>query len=686
MSTFDEQLRGLADSYGIATQFYSYTGEHVQVSTDTLLKTLHALGVDLAEHTEEAIEGAYRRREDARWSRLLPPCVVTKQGDQPRVDVHVDDGAPVEVWITCEDGSRREAFQVDNFNPPREVGGILRGEATFGLPEDLPLGWHRLHARSTGSEEVVDLIVTPRRLSTADAFVAQPASGVMVQVYSVRSSDSWGMGDFHDVATLADMVAREAGADFLLINPLHAAEPAPPVEDSPYLPTTRRFVNPLYLRIEDVPEYNHVTFTDAQREVFAQLKALSSSGGLIDRNRIYEAKLDALMQMFEGRLPEREAAFDAFVAHEGEGLELFARWCAATTGVDPVFYMWLQFLCDEQLAAAQAAAKDAGMRIGIIADLAVGVHPGGSDAHNLSAVLASEASVGAPPDGYNQLGQDWSQPPWHPVALAEAGYRPWRDMLRTVLKHAGGIRVDHVLGLFRLWWIPRMQPATTGTYVYYDHEALVGILALEAERAGAVVIGEDLGTFEPWVQDALAERGIMGTSILWFESEGDQPKHAGHYRPLALSSVTTHDLPPTTGFLAGTHIRLRDELGLFERPIEVEEAEDVAWQNRVLSQVAEYGFCPPLESDKRGQRGDTLELVAGLHRYVASTPSALACTSLVDMVGDVQAQNQPGTTKDMYPNWCQPLRDETGAVVLLEELTGHPWFSVIAAAGRRTNG
>ncbi|HMO10464.1 MAG TPA: 4-alpha-glucanotransferase, partial [Actinotalea sp.] len=196
---------------------------------------------------------------------------------------------------------------------------------------------------------------------------------------------------------------------------------------------------------------------------------------------------------------------------------------------------------------------------GVMHDLAVGVHPEGADAWALRDVLAVGVSVGAPPDMYNQQGQDWSQPPWRPDALVRTAYRPFRDLLRTVLRHAGAIRIDHVIGLFRLWWIPQGSGAQEGAYVRYDHEALVGILCLEAQRAGAVVIGEDFGTFEPWVRDYLADRGVLGTSVLWFEYEDGGVMPPERYRRLALATVTTHDLPPTAGYLGGEHVDLRHQ-------------------------------------------------------------------------------------------------------------------------------
>ena len=324
-------------------------------------------------------------------------------------------------------------------------------------------------------------------------------------------------------------------------------------------------------------------------------------------------------------------------------------------------------------------ARDSGMSLGLMADLAVGVHPGGSDAEALAPYLAPDCSVGAPPDGYNQMGQDWSQPPWHPWKLAEAGYRPWRDLLRTVLRHAGGIRVDHILGLFRLWWIHRPKPGETadpraGTYVTYDHAAMVGILALEAERAGAVVVGEDLGTFEPWVQDYLQSRGIMGTSILWFENDNDAPRQSENYRHLCLASVTTHDLPPTAGYLDGEHVTLRQKLGILASDPDEEDANDLKWQNRVLDTVRKHGDFDGTPADvsydglKRSERPDSEAIIAGLHKFLAESPAALTCTSLVDIVHDRRVQNQPGTTADIYPNWRVPLCDGDGNAVVLEDL------------------
>ena len=704
--TYRQLLEELASNHDISVGYFSQGGEWIDVSDATLEYTLRALDVNLsAEPDEDELTNRLYLDYLARSSRPLPSAVVAPSGTEKSFNVHVHDGASALVHVALEDGGEREVYQDPNDSAAVPVDDTLWGEATFHIPGDLPLGFHQLVLRSDGFEReyTCPLIITPQRLSTADKFVDSPVSGAMAQLYSVRSEKSWGMGDFGDLGELAEVAAREAGADFLLINPLHAAEPEPPVEDSPYLPTTRRFINPIYLRIEDIPE---LELLDADlradvEEIAAEFRGRNRSAEPIERNPIFEAKLAVLRELFTLQHTEaRQKKFKDFTRREGEGLARFAQWCArkeALSGHHAVddeeeqansvaFYSWLQFLCDEQLGAAHQRALDAGMKIGIITDLAVGVHPGGADAEILSEYLAPQASVGAPPDDYNQLGQDWSQPPWHPVHLAEAGYQPWRDMLATVLRNSGGVRVDHILGLFRLFWIPRMSPPTTGTYVAYDFEAMLGILALEAERAGAVVIGEDLGTMEPWVQGTLSDKGFMGTSIVWLEREDNgAPLAQDQYRPLAMSAVGTHDLPPTLAYLGGEHITLRDRLGLLTRPAEEEAAEDMAFQAQVLHLLSETGLLPERDfaNLSRADRGNPTQLMGALHAFIAGTPSALTCTNLVDMVGDIRAQNQPGTTSDLYPNWCIPLCDSAGKPVLIEDLAKNSLFKAIAATSKR---
>jgi 4-alpha-glucanotransferase len=689
------ELVELARAFGVAVEYWDQGGNYHRVGAATIAAVLAALKVDVSS-PDNIWHALYDRRNEL-WRRMLPPVFVTRSGSDNQCWVHVPHGDSASVWVDREEGG--EAWfldQVDRWVEPRHVDGVLIGEATFRIPWDLPLGWHTMWARSEGADGVVreqscPLIVTPARLDPP-ALASGRQWGFMSQVYSMRSEGSWGIGDLVDLADLAAWSGHAEGADFVLVNPLHAASPAPPMEPSPYLPVTRRFANPVYLRVEAIEEYAGLSMDDRARieALSIPVRALSTSPDLIDRDVIWSAKSQALRIVFKAPLtPGRQALLDAYIEREGQGLTDFATWCALVDEhgdpetwsaalrdaasalvaaererlADSVrWHAWLQWQLDEQLTHAQQAAVDSGMRSGIVHDLAVGVHPHGSDAWALRDVLAHGISVGAPPDMYNQLGQNWSQPPWRPDALAEAGFLPYRDMLRTILRHAGGIRVDHVLGLFRLWWIPEGMPAYSGTFVTSDHEALIGILALEAHRAGAWLVGEDLGTVEQWVQDYLTARGVLGTSIMWFERDyvahPDVPLQPEQWRPNCLASVTVHDLPPTAGYLAGEHVRIRDELGLLTRPAEEELAESNA-------QIAEWrAMC--VDRGWMAADGSDEDLIVALHRVVAASPSVLVGVALTDAVGDRRAQNQPGTDRE-YPNWQVPLTDAAGNAVLIED-------------------
>ncbi|PRY60277.1 4-alpha-glucanotransferase [Knoellia remsis] len=699
-----DALLELARAHGVATDFTDWTGEHRVIGEASLRSVLDALGIDAS--TPDAVDAALVAAADAPWRRTLPPTVVCREGWTPWVHVHVPDGSGVRLTVELEDGSTREVAQVDRWVHPRTIDGREIGEATFELPGDLPLGWHRIVAHLdepavTEGTDSATLIVTPGALEVPEVLRHGGATGLMTQIYQVRSASSWGIGDLGDLGDLASWAGTDLGAEFVLVNPLHAAEPVAPMEASPYLPTTRRFVNPIYLRVEDIPELARV---DAEgRAAVEQLAADArelNDDDTIDRDAAWELKREALEIVHEVGLEGRRARdFERFREREGEGLATFATWCAiadryglpwsewpselhdprsaavaefASAQRDLVdFHMWLQWLLDRQLGEVQREAREAGMSLGVVHDLAVGVHPRGADAWGLADALASGVTVGAPPDQFNQLGQNWSQPPWHPERLAELGYAPFRDMVRTVLRDSGGIRVDHVIGLFRLWWIPEGLTPADGTYVTYDHEALIGILCLEAQRAGAVVVGEDLGVVPSIAREYLRERGILGTSIMWFETTDGQPTPPEDYRELCLSSVTTHDLPPTAGFLTLEHVAIRERLGLLTRPVEEERAHEERTIATVRDALEARGWLTP---------GAGLpSVIEAMHRWLGRTPSVLRAVSLADVVGDRRAINQPGT-EDEYPNWRIPLAGPDGQPVSLEQATEAEFADVLFRA------
>jgi len=536
-------------------------------------------------------------------------------------------------------------------------------------------------------------------------FPARRSWGFTVQLYSVRSRSSWGHGDLHDLADLATWSGGALGADFVLINPLHAAEPRPPVSPSPYLAMTRRQISPLYLRIEDIPEYGQLSGSDRARidALGAPLRAASTTAALIDRDAVWAAKRAALeiIRTAPPR-PERRAEFEAFLAREGTAGQGWATWCAiadehgpdwrswpsaladpATAEVSEFrrtfaerveFHAWVQWLVTEQAAAAQQAARQAGMRVGVIADLAVGVHPGGADAWARQDVIVPGISVGAPPDEFNQLGQDWTLPPWHPGRLAAEAGEPLAELITATTKYAGGMRVDHVMGLARLWWIPAGMSPGMGTYVRYDHELLGGVLADGVAQAGAVAIGEDLGTVEPWLRKFMAARRVLGTSMLWFERRADgAPRRPGGWRRGCLATVGTHDMPPAAAFLTGDQVSIRAELGLLTQPEAQERAAAKAEAAGWLAMLAREGLLA------EAARPSAQEFTTALYAYLTRTPAVLIGVSLAEAAGERRPQNMPGTV-DEYPNWRIPLADGEGKPVMLEDLPEHAGVRAVADA------
>ncbi|WP_257477224.1 4-alpha-glucanotransferase [Acidipropionibacterium jensenii] len=699
MSLSDPALIALADHFGIARSFQDWKGRQTSVSEETVRAVLAGLGVDAATH--ELAEQALTEVHDRPWRRTLTPCTVLQEGQEGRIDVHLPAGESVAVHIELEDGSGRDCWQVDNWNPDREVDGHWVGEATFAVPGDLPLGYHTVVAVTADHRSTASLIVAPGWLGLPARMGSTASWGYATQIYSVRSHHSWGVGDFTDLADLATWSATQ-GADYLLINPVHAAEVVPPMAPSPYLPSSRLFINPVYIRPEMIPEYHDLD--DDARDLVARSRRIAADGpeqaDRIDRDVSWGAKKPVLEQIHAlGLGAARQMAFDAFRRIRGFRLHDYAIWCAlsdehgsdwkqwpealqhpkdqavaefAARHAERVgFYEWLQWTADQQLSDADRAGRDAGMRLGLICDLAVGVNGHGADTWMMPGLYAEGIGVGAPPDQFNQAGQDWGQPPMRPDVLAEMAYRPFREMVSTALRHAGGVRIDHILGLFRLWWVPQGLGPRNGTYIRYDYQAMVGILALEAHRAGALVVGEDLGTVEPGVRDYLRDRGVLGTSVMWFEmDDAGHPLPPWAWREYALSSVTTHDLPPTVSYLSGAHVDARNDLGMLTEPVEAERAHAAAERQSWVQALRDCGALT-------GQNPSDEQIVVAMHRMLRQTPSRVLNASLTDAVGDRRTQNMPGTT-DEYPNWRVPLSGPDGHPIWLEDVYSSPLAAEIA--------
>jgi 4-alpha-glucanotransferase len=668
-----DELRRAAAARGIATSFTDAGGRHYEVAESTLRAVLDAMGP---------------QAEPADW----PPIVVARTGRSPR-----STGTPLAPSGGDEPypppaGPLRGSPHPSGWRPPvgEPAEVVLESGERRPLPADLPgdlePGWHRVVGR--GGATV--LVVAPDRCHLPPLLEqGGRAWGWAAQLYAVRSRASWGIGDLGDLAGLLATTGR-LGAGFALLNPLHAASPD---ESSPYNPSSRMFRNPLYLRVGAVPEL--AALTPGERD---RVEELDRSGlGLLDHDRIDRAAVyrlkDEALRLAHGataRLPGRRAGLAAYRAAT-DNLEQFATFCAlqqvhgknwrdwpaayrhparaevAAFGEqhrDEVdYHAWLQWLLDQQLAAVQSRADG----LGVVNDLAVGFAPDGFDAWSFQDDLAPGMTVGAPPDPLGPHGQDWGLPAFVPDRLAADAYEPFAQTIRAGMAHAGGLRIDHVMGLFRLFWIPEGAEPAQGTYVRYPADDLLGVLALESARAEALVVGEDLGTVAPGVRERLAAEGVLSYRLAWFERGADgERRRAADYPRLALAAATTHDLPTVAGFMEGSDLAELRDIGVvagdgFDEAVAALERERTSLR-RLLQ---DEGL---LDAGELG----TGATAAALHAFLASTPTMLVAATLEDALEVRDRPNVPGTITER-PNWSLPLP------VPLEELAGDPRLRRFAA-------
>ena len=575
--------------------------------------------------SEQAIEGiriAIGRPPDTAGSLFDERVIVLQQGRSLSL--------PAAAELTLEDGSVRHARDQ--------------------LPVDLPIGYHQLVPVS-GPSLPVRLIVSPGRCHLPAGLRTW---GWSAQLYAARSRQSWGIGDLADLTRLAKW-SKSLGAGMVLINPLHAALPLLPQEASPYSPSSRRYLNPLYLRIEEVPEAARLG-PDLQR--LATLGHALNEDRHIDRDRVFRLKQEAfelLWSRFDG-----DSDFDRFRKGEGTPLHQFAVFCAlaekhganwrqwplsyhrpdspdveriAHDHADRVrFHEWLQWLLNQQLARAAR-------HVSLMQDLPVGFSPDGADAWMWQDLIAADMTIGAPPDLYSPGGQDWGLPPFIPHKLREAAYEPFIQTIRAVLRHAGGLRIDHVMGLFRLWWVPKARKPKDGAYVRYLAEELLAIIEIESQRAGAVVVGEDLGTVEPGVREQLADHNVLSYRLLWFE---DTPP--SQYPEKALAAITTHDLPTLVGIWTGADLETQRRLGLNPDESESEKLREILLKTSGLDADADVTLA-----------------ITKTFEQLSQAPSAIVMASMEAACVTAERPNMPaGAGK--YPNWSLALP------LLLEDL------------------
>lgn len=648
----------LADRLGIETQYQDQSGGQHSVPAETLRRLWSTLipgsrGMHL--NAEEALE-----RLQATDSTGLDPVYVLTTGSRFTVPLRLSTDSRLQWEVIEEEGATHRGDTTADALPARRDGRRL-----LNLPIALPLGYHRLMIRGAAEAEA-RLIVTPRR---AYQFAKNKAWGVAAQLYALRSSANSGVGDFGDLAALVRGAAT-CGADAVGVNPLHALFLDEPERASPYSPSSRLFLNPLYLDLRRIE--GAVSDGDAEG-----LRAAP----LVQYTGVVQHKLRALERAFEtlGRKgPNGE--FAEFQRRGGKPLQRFSVFQVlreALSATDPAqrswrrwpgpyqdpdsaqvaefarehalrveFHQYLQWQSERQLEGVAALAADTGMQIGLYRDLAVGIDPGGADAWANQTVAAEDWAIGAPPDAWNRHGQDWGLLPQRPEALRQQGYESFSAMLRANMRHAGALRIDHVLGLYRQFWVARGGSPADGAYIRYPFDDLIRIVALESVRHKCTVIGEDLGTVPEGFSERLWKHGILSYRLQYFMQEPD-----GGFTPPAqwprdaLASVSTHDLPTFVGYWTGRDIDLKQELGLYPAPSDV--AADRRQRADARHRLSETLTVEKIEADEDPP-------ITAVHRALARTPSRLAMVQLEDLLGLPDQVNMPGTV-DEHPNWRRKL-------------------------------
>ncbi len=671
----DEALRDLARRAGISTEWQGYDGRPHEVAADVLRQILSGLGLPADSRGDLATS----RRALSRRSSVsdLPPMVTATSGRPTRLDVGGNEPQPARLEL--EKGGSRDLSLV----PAR---GRLR------VPAVSEIGYHRL---LVDDREIVLAVAPPRCREVDDVVPDARLWGLAAQVYGLRSHGDGGIGNASGVAALAEAAAR-AGADALALSPLHALFTANPAHFSPYAPSSRLFLNPLHASLPHVFPADFVRLAIEDSGVNGDLltqednKLVDWPAAATAKRAVFEALFDRFLQGPEydgnlgadfarfrsqgGALLEEHARFEALhAARMPQGdwhtwpSDLRNPYSAAVVAFanarerDVMFHAFLQWIADRSLAEAQACARDAGMRIGLIADMAVGMDPAGSHAWSRPNDVLSGLTIGAPPDLLNPTGQNWGLTGFSPRALVETGFAPFIDTMRAVMRNVGGIRVDHAMGLARLWLVPEGASAADGAYLNYPMTDLLRLLALESVRHGAVVVGEDLGTLPEGFSTSLEQSGVHGMRVLWFERDQSGFVSPDSWQRSAVAMTSTHDLPTLAGWWRGVDIEARAKhgrLGPNVRPEEV-EAEREADRPLIWRRMVDEGT---LESGDPAPPDDPERFVDGAIGFVARTDSVLCLVPLEDMLGAENQPNLPGTI-DEYPNWRQRLETEAAQVL-----------------------
>jgi 4-alpha-glucanotransferase len=681
-ATLAEALERAADEFRVVAEYTDNWGEVRETKPEVRAAVLRSLGVPV--DSLPALNDFLRDRLLAEWSRLLPETLVT--GPTPPsgtpaicVPADTDENARLRLRIRLESG---EVEQGDwRLGDLEWIGEATVGERRFHrralqFKPPVPLGYHELWGAldAEPSDGVVTRwIVGPDRAYQAEEAPAR-MGGLAISLYGLRSSRNWGVGDFTDLAGMADWAARDLGVALIGLNPLHAIHNRQPFNTSPYLPLSAFFRNPLYLDIDAVPEMAGSERAQLLRRlpcVTRELAALRDAE-FVEYERAWRIKrlfLRALFRQMEREQGERRERFEAYCADPL--LRQFATYCALdpemhrrdrnawswpqwpaefhrpgneavakTASVREVrFHSYLQFLIDEQLAAAQQACREAGMAIGLYHDLALATDRGGCDTWMMPELFVQGCRVGSPPDGFSPEGQDWSFPPPDDAAHARNGYQAFRELIRRNARHGGALRFDHVMRFFRLFWIPDGFAAREGVYVHSNAEALMRVLALESHRGRFLVIGEDLGTVTGEIRQMLDQFGILGYRLLYFERDGDEYRGADTYPRQSVAAITTHDLPTLAGFWQSADIEARRAAHLVSQ---------ASYEEQLRARKGDIEALDELLGEPESRA------IAALG-FLAQTPSRILMINQEELTDEPLQQNLPGSTAE-YPNWRRKMR------------------------------
>lgn len=694
-----EALERLGALHAITPDYYDIWGQRHALSDASYIALLGALGVHA--RAAQEVEAAIREAESERLQNVLSPVIVVREEAAPwtlSLNLAGADASEPIAWRlieengACHEGLFGRASANSAASARRDV--LLQAAA--------PCGYHRLALLRQGKAlgETSFVVVPARCYRPAAVENDGRVWGAAVQLYAVRSERNWGMGDFTDLAALlAQWGAR--GADIVGVNPLHALYPHNPEHASPYSPSSRCFVNVLYLDVEAVADFGECEQARAQvraPEFQSRLRALRDAE-LVDYAGVAAAKLPLLelcyahfrehhlnsgtsrAQAFrayqDGHGPalRQQGLFEALQEHFHGGDAQVWGWpawpdayrdpaapevaCFAAARAERVeFYEYLQWQAELQLATVGRRAAELGLGVGLYQDLAVSVDRGGAEAWANQDLYAIAASVGAPPDDFNLRGQDWGLPPLAPERLRAAAYAPFVATLRANMRHAGALRIDHVMALARLFWVPQGGEPRDGGYVRYPFEDLVGIVALESHRNRCMIIGEDLGTVPDEVRATLARVGVLSYRVLLFERQhSGEFKRPAEYPADALVTATTHDLPTLAAYWEGRDLVLRQELGLYPSE-EVREKQVLARVHdraRLLRALEHEGLLPAgASADPASLPQMTRALMLQIHAFLGRSPARVLVVQPEDVLGMREQMNLPGTTSE-HPNWRRKL-------------------------------